>query len=168
MYSLELGVFMYKYSMNDLPNISNDYFTKRSDIQGYQTRHVNNLNLNKNKKKQKQKQKQNKTKQNKTKQNKTKQNKTKQNKTKQNKTKQKQNKQTRNTLFWSYRPNERSNSILWNNLERKKSVKSVKQLRARSRTVQDSGASSPASANVFVSFGNILSLDCFVDQSVIR
>ena len=39
MYSLEVGVFMYKYSTNDLPNIFNDYFTKRSDIHGYQTRH---------------------------------------------------------------------------------------------------------------------------------
>ena len=113
---------LYKYSMNDLPNISNDYFTKRSDIQGYQTRHVNDLNLNKKKTKQTNKQT-NKTKQNKI-QNKTKQNKTKQ---QQNKTKTKQktqtNKQTnrqKKTLFWSYRPNERSNSILWNNLEKKK------------------------------------------------
>ena len=44
MYSLELGVFMYKYSTNDLPGIFNDFFTKRSDIHGYQTRHVNDLN----------------------------------------------------------------------------------------------------------------------------
>ena len=50
MYSLELGVFMYKYSINDLPNAFNDYFTKRSDIQGYKTRHVNDLNSIKNKK----------------------------------------------------------------------------------------------------------------------
>ena len=50
MYSLELGVFMYKYSINDLPNAFNDYFTKRSDIHGYKTRHVNDLNLTKNKK----------------------------------------------------------------------------------------------------------------------
>ena len=50
MYSLELGVFMYKYSTNDLPGIFNDYFTKRSDIHGYQTRHVNDPNLTKNKK----------------------------------------------------------------------------------------------------------------------
>ena len=49
MYSLELGVFMYKYSINDLPNAFNDYFTKRSDIHGYKTRHVNDLNLTKNK-----------------------------------------------------------------------------------------------------------------------
>ena len=49
MYSLELGVFMYKYSTNDLPGIFNDYFTKRSDIHGYQTRHVNDLNLTKTK-----------------------------------------------------------------------------------------------------------------------
>ena len=50
MYSLELGVFMYKYSINDLPNAFNDYFTKRSDIHGYKTRHVNDLNLTKKKK----------------------------------------------------------------------------------------------------------------------
>ena len=35
MYSLELVVFMYMYSTNDLPNIFNDYFTKRSDIARY-------------------------------------------------------------------------------------------------------------------------------------
>ena len=45
MYSLELGVFIYKYSINDLPNAFNDYFTKRSDIHGYKTRHVNDLTL---------------------------------------------------------------------------------------------------------------------------
>ena len=50
MYSLELGVFMYKYSINDLPKAFNGYFTKRSDIHGYKTRHVNDLNLTKNKK----------------------------------------------------------------------------------------------------------------------
>ena len=42
---------MYKYSINDLPNTFNDYFKKRSDIHGYKTRHVNDLNLTKNKKK---------------------------------------------------------------------------------------------------------------------
>ena len=41
---------MYKYSTNDLPGIFNDYLTKRSDIHGYHTRHVNDLNLTKNKK----------------------------------------------------------------------------------------------------------------------
>ena len=50
MYSLELGEFMYKYSINDSPNAFNDYFTKRSDIHGYKTRHVNDFNLTKNKK----------------------------------------------------------------------------------------------------------------------
>ena len=50
MCSLELGVFMYKYSINDLPNAFNDYFTKRPDINGCKTRHVNDLNLTKNKK----------------------------------------------------------------------------------------------------------------------
>ena len=34
MYSLELGVFMYKYSINDLPNAFNEYFTAtRQDMQ---------------------------------------------------------------------------------------------------------------------------------------
>ena len=47
MYSLESGAFMYKYSINDLPNIFNDYFTKHSDIDGYQTRHVNDFNSTK-------------------------------------------------------------------------------------------------------------------------
>ena len=42
-----LGVFMYKYSINDLPNEFNDYFTKRFDIHGYKTRRVNDLNLKK-------------------------------------------------------------------------------------------------------------------------
>jgi hypothetical protein len=50
MYSLELGVFMYKYSMSELPAAFNYYFTKRSDIHGYQTRHINDLNLTNNKK----------------------------------------------------------------------------------------------------------------------
>ena len=49
---------MYKYSINDLPNAFNNYFTKLSDIHGYKTRHVNDINLKK----------KNKTKQNKTKQ----------------------------------------------------------------------------------------------------
>ena len=44
MYSLELGVFMYKYSINNLPNIFNNHFIKRSDIQ-CKTRHVNDLKL---------------------------------------------------------------------------------------------------------------------------
>jgi len=50
MYTLELGVFMYKYSINRLPNVFNDYFTKRSDIHNYQTRHINDFNITKNKK----------------------------------------------------------------------------------------------------------------------
>ena len=41
-----------------------------------------------------------------------------------------------------------------------------------SGTVQDSGALDrefePSSANVFVSLGKVLSLNCFVDLSVIR
>jgi len=50
MYLLELGVFMYKYSTNDLPVAFNNYFSKRSDIHGYHTRRLNNLNLTNNKK----------------------------------------------------------------------------------------------------------------------
>ena len=49
MYTIELGVFMYKYSINDLPQSFNTYFVKRSEIHDYQTRHVDNLNLTKNK-----------------------------------------------------------------------------------------------------------------------
>jgi hypothetical protein len=50
MYSLELGVFMYKFSINDLPHTFDYYFTKRSEIHDYQTRHKNDLNLTRNKK----------------------------------------------------------------------------------------------------------------------
>ena len=50
MYMLELGVFMIKYSINDLPGAFKDYFTKRPDTHDYLTRHVNDLNLTKNKK----------------------------------------------------------------------------------------------------------------------
>ena len=50
MYNLELGVFMFKYSINELPNVFNQYFKKRSDIHNYPTRHANDLNLAKNKK----------------------------------------------------------------------------------------------------------------------
>ena len=49
MYTLELGVFIYKYSINDLPVAFKEYF-KRSDIHDYPTRHVNNLNLTNNRK----------------------------------------------------------------------------------------------------------------------
>ena len=50
MYSLELGVFMYKFSTNHLPTAFKEYFHKRSSIHNYQTRHVNDLNLTNNKK----------------------------------------------------------------------------------------------------------------------
>ena len=50
MYTLELGTFMYRYSINVLPSSFTNYFTKRSDIHNYLTRHGNNLNLTKNKK----------------------------------------------------------------------------------------------------------------------
>ena len=50
MYSLELGVFMYKFSINDLPVAFKEYFRKRSDIHDYPTRHVNDLDVTNNKK----------------------------------------------------------------------------------------------------------------------
>lgn len=50
MYKLELGVFMYKFSINDLPVAFDDYFTKRTNIHDYPTRFANDLNLTKNKK----------------------------------------------------------------------------------------------------------------------
>ena len=50
MYSLELGVFMYKFSTNDLPSVFKEYFHKRSSIHNFQTRHINDLNLTNNKK----------------------------------------------------------------------------------------------------------------------
>ena len=50
MYTLELGVFMYKYSINDLPVAFKEYFIKRSDIHDYPTRHVKYLNLTNNRK----------------------------------------------------------------------------------------------------------------------
>ena len=45
MYTLELGVFMYKYSISDPPVAFKEYFMKRSAIHDYPTRHINNLNL---------------------------------------------------------------------------------------------------------------------------
>ena len=50
MYTLELGVFMYRFSINDLPLSFKYYFKKRSDIHKYQTRHTNDLQLTNNKK----------------------------------------------------------------------------------------------------------------------
>ena len=50
MYSLELGVFMYKFFNKDLPLAFKEYFHKRSSIHDYLTRHVNDLNLTNNKK----------------------------------------------------------------------------------------------------------------------
>ena len=49
MYKVDLGVFMYRYSIKDLPSIFDDYFSKRSDVHGYPTRHVNDYNIMKNK-----------------------------------------------------------------------------------------------------------------------
>ena len=48
MYNLELGVFMYKYSTDDLPTIFKDYFSKRSQIHNRDTRNMTNYNLRKN------------------------------------------------------------------------------------------------------------------------
>ena len=50
MYSLELGVFMYKFSTNDLPTAFKEYFHKLCNIHNYETRHINDLNLTNNKK----------------------------------------------------------------------------------------------------------------------
>ena len=50
MYSLELGVFMHKFSTNNLPLAFKEYFHKHSNIHNYETRHVNDLNLTNNKK----------------------------------------------------------------------------------------------------------------------
>ena len=50
MYTLELGVFMYRFSIDDLPLAFKNYFSKRSDIHEHPTRHINDLNLTNNKK----------------------------------------------------------------------------------------------------------------------
>ena len=48
---MELGVFMYRFSINDLPVAFNNFiFSKRSDVHNYSTRHVNDFNRTKNKK----------------------------------------------------------------------------------------------------------------------
>ena len=47
MYNLELGVFMYKYSTDDLPTIFKVYFSKRSHIHNRDTRNMTNYNLRK-------------------------------------------------------------------------------------------------------------------------
>ena len=49
-FTLELGAFMYKYSVNELPKSFKNYFQKRSEIHNYPTRHCENLNLTKHKK----------------------------------------------------------------------------------------------------------------------
>ena len=45
MCNLELGVFMCKYSTNDLPTIFNGYLSKRSQIHNRDTRNMTNYNL---------------------------------------------------------------------------------------------------------------------------
>ena len=42
MYNLELGVFMYKYSTDDLPTIFKDYFSKRLQIHNRDIRNMTN------------------------------------------------------------------------------------------------------------------------------
>ena len=49
-YRLELGVFMYRSTICDLPTAFKDYFMKRSDIHNYETRQANNLEITNNKK----------------------------------------------------------------------------------------------------------------------
>ena len=49
MYNLELGVFIYRFSIDDLPVAFKNYFSKRSNIHNYPTRHVNDINLTNNK-----------------------------------------------------------------------------------------------------------------------
>ena len=39
--TLELGTFMYRNSVNELPSSFNNYFTKRSEVHNYLTRHSN-------------------------------------------------------------------------------------------------------------------------------
>ena len=39
---------MYRFSIDDLPAAFKNYFSKRSDIHDYPTRHVNDLNLTNN------------------------------------------------------------------------------------------------------------------------
>ena len=50
MHTLEMGTFMYRNSVNELPSSFNNYFTKRSEVHNYLTRHSNHLSLTKNKK----------------------------------------------------------------------------------------------------------------------
>ena len=50
MHTLELGTFMYRNSVNELPSSFNNYFTKRSEVHNYLTRHGIILSLTKNKK----------------------------------------------------------------------------------------------------------------------
>ena len=47
MRTLELGTFMYRNSVNELPSSFNNYFTKQSEVHNYLTRHGNHLSLTK-------------------------------------------------------------------------------------------------------------------------
>ena len=49
-YNLELGVFMFKYSTDALPNVFDNFFLKRSSIHNYHTRFNNDYNQTRNKK----------------------------------------------------------------------------------------------------------------------
>ena len=51
MFDMELGMFMYRHSINKLPSsFENYYFTKWSDVHNYPKRHGKHLNVPKNKK----------------------------------------------------------------------------------------------------------------------
>ena len=49
MYTMELGVFMYKFTINDLPVAFNSFFKRRSEIHNYPTRQLDDFNQTKNK-----------------------------------------------------------------------------------------------------------------------
>lgn len=49
-YTLELGTFMYKFSINDLPLAFKHFFSKRSHVHDHQTRYAKNFNVTRNKK----------------------------------------------------------------------------------------------------------------------
>ena len=49
-YTLNLGTFMYRFSINDLPIAFKNFFSKRSEVHNYQTRYANNFNVTNNKK----------------------------------------------------------------------------------------------------------------------
>ncbi len=50
MYTLKLGVFMYRHDIKNLPVVFKGYFKNRSEIHHYKTRHTVDLQLTNNKK----------------------------------------------------------------------------------------------------------------------